>query len=272
MKAASFAYRRPEDVSDASALLGNPAFEDAKLLAGGQSLGPMMNFRVARPDLLVDVSGLEALRSVSSLGENILIGAAVSHARIEDGAVPGRLGKILASIASGIAHRAVRNRGTIGGSLAHADPAADWPSALLALGAQIHIASADGSRTLDADDFLVGIFETALGHKEVLSCVELQPISDSACWGYDKVCRKPGEFADAIGAVFIDSEASICRLVIGAGQDRPILLPNARDLLDSGLPDSGLDPLLGDFDPYEKHIHKVVLRRAASKALEHDNL
>jgi len=132
MKAARFDYARARSLAHAVELLGGgDGF--VKLLAGGQTLGPMLNLRLVQPDLLVDVSKLDETRRWSEEGGAILIGAGVTHAAIEDGALPGPTGAILAGIAAGIAYRAVRNRGTIGGSLAHADPAADWLSSLAAL-------------------------------------------------------------------------------------------------------------------------------------------
>jgi aerobic carbon-monoxide dehydrogenase medium subunit len=139
MKAARFDYMRAGDVAEALAALANT--EGAKLLAGGQSLGPMLNLRLVRPALLVDVSRLKALQQLEDIGRAWRIGAGVTHARLEDlrGRLPG--GEMLCEVAAAIAYRSVRNRGTIGGSLAHADPAADWPLALAALGASINNAT-----------------------------------------------------------------------------------------------------------------------------------
>ena len=130
MKAAKFEYLRPGDVSAAIGALGT--MDGAKPLSGGQSLGPMLNLRLARPGVLIDLMRLPPLRGVTETPDGVRYGAAITHAEFEDGAVPDPTGGILTRIAGGIAYRAVRNRGTMGGSLAHADPAADWPTTLMA--------------------------------------------------------------------------------------------------------------------------------------------
>lgn len=274
MKPAPFAYHRARDLADAAKRMAAGPGRFVKALAGGQSLGPMLNLRVARPDMLVDISALADLRAVTVDGDRVRIGAGVTHAMIEDGAVPGRLGAILADVAGAIAYRAVRNRGTLGGSLAHADPAADWPAALLALGGELEIHSAghgaghdaDGSRRLAIDDFFTGIFETALGDDEILVAVTLTRPGDDARWGYAKLCRKPGEFAMAIAAVLVDPARDIRRLVIGATDDRPILVADAGPLMAAKFADAELDALMPDFDPPRRALHRVAVRRAARMA------
>ncbi len=160
-----------------------------------------MNLRLAQPDRLIDLSKVAGLDGIDAAGATLRIGARVTHARIEDGGVPGETGAYMKFVATGISYRSVRNRGTIGGSLAHADPAADWPSALLALGGEVVIAGQDGERKMPFDGFQIGPFATGLGYDEILVAVELPQLADGAKWGYYKVNRKPGEFADAIGAV-----------------------------------------------------------------------
>src|SRR6478672_1924478 len=142
MKPVAFDYARPTSVAEAVRMLaGTPG---AKVLAGGQTLGPMLNLRLAQPALLVDVTRIPELAAVSENADAVTIGATVTHAAIEDGRVPDPTGGFLARVARGIAYRAVRTRGTIGGSLAHADPAADWLSCLSVLGAHVVIAGAAG--------------------------------------------------------------------------------------------------------------------------------
>src|SRR5579862_2850801 len=141
MKPAPFAYQRPANLGEATAALSGDD-PDVKAIAGGQSLGPMMNLRLARPSRLVDISRLPELRAVSDGRDAAAIGAAVTHAEIEDGDAPDPLHGFLRHVAGGIAYRAVRNRGTIGGSLAHADPSADWLSALMAADARVVAARA----------------------------------------------------------------------------------------------------------------------------------
>src|SRR5260221_5668930 len=155
MKAARFDYARARSLAHAVELLGSgDGF--VKLLAGGQTLAPMLNLRLVRPDLLVDVSKLSEMTVWREEGGAILIGAGITHAAIEDGKLPGPTGRVLARIASGIPHRAVRNRGTIGGSLAPADPAADWLSPLAAPGAEIMLLLPSGERLVHSAPLATG--------------------------------------------------------------------------------------------------------------------
>src|SRR3954462_14661962 len=139
-----------------------------RVVAGAQSLGPMLNLRLAQPRTLIDVTGIAELTRVSDAPDAVTLGACVTTANIEDGKLPGRGLEHLPAVAMRIAYRAVRNRGTIGGSLCHADPSADWVSVLSALGAECHIAGPNGSRRLPADRFVTGAYETALAANEVL--------------------------------------------------------------------------------------------------------
>ena len=198
MKAARFDYLRPGDVAEAVAALAKAA-GSAKLLAGGQSLGPMLNLRLARPHLLVDVSRLQALQQVEDIGRAWRIGAGVTHARLEDarGKLPGAA--MLCKVAASIAYRSIRNLGTIGGSLAHADPAADWPLALAALGASVNIRAA-GPRAVSVERFIEGAFTTALEDDEIIESIDVPKLSRAGRYGFYKFCRKTGDFADASAA------------------------------------------------------------------------
>ena len=172
MKPATFDYKKPADLTETLAVLvTEPGFN--KILAGSQSLGPMMNLRLAQPDGLIDIRELDALKRVVQTADNLFIGAMVTHANIEDGALPDVTKGMMVHVASGIAYRAVRNRGTIGGSIAHADPAGDWPTALLALGAQVVIDGPDGRRELDISEFQIGPFTVALEDNEILCGVRV---------------------------------------------------------------------------------------------------
>ncbi|MFL6572381.1 MAG: FAD binding domain-containing protein, partial [Burkholderiales bacterium] len=162
MKAPAFDYARPKDVAEAVKLLA----EGGRPAAGTQSLGPMLNLRVAHPTLLVDIRGIEELKSTSESESAVTLGACITHAEIEDRKVPDPTGGMMASVAASIAYRAVRNRGTIAGSLAHADPAADWPTALTLLNAVVLIAGPKGKRETPADAFITGIFTTVLASDE----------------------------------------------------------------------------------------------------------
>ena len=268
MKPARFDYERPTSLGDAVALLG--ARESVvKCLAGGQSLGPMLNLRLVQPDLLVDITRIPELTRVEEEDDGLLLGACTTHAAIEDGRVPDVTGGVLPAVAHGIAYRAVRSRGTIGGSLAHADPAADWITCLTALGAEIVVHGPSGRRKLALPAFLRGVFETALEADEILEAVRVPRLGAGARWGYYKVNRKTGEFAHAIGAVLHDPERGVCRAVVGATESRPIVLDDAGPLLESFDRVKVLDLLrergLGA-DPYNLQIHAVALERAMGQA------
>ncbi|MGV7030451.1 FAD binding domain-containing protein [Methylobacterium symbioticum] len=276
MKPAPFAWERPASLA---ALLDRMATApgSVKLIAGGQSLGPMLNLRLVEPDLVLDITGLPELREVRVEGETLVLGACVTHADIEDGRVPDVTGGALQRVASAIAYRPVRNRGTIGGSLVHADPAADWVNALMALGADVEIAGRSGRRILPVERFITGALEVALEPGEMLRAVRVPSLSHTTAWGYVKHCAKIGEFAHAIGAVRIDPAAGRGRAVIGAVEGPPLLLADARPLFggridaafaarfDARAADAALQAA-GMADAVERHVHVTVLARAVAQA------
>jgi len=229
MKPAAFDFIRAGSVAEASRHLKDTD-GGARVVAGGQSLGPMLNLRLARPALLIDITGIPELTEISATDDVVTIGACVSTANIEDGRLPGRGLEPLAAIAANIAYRAVRNRGTIGGSLCHADPAADWVATLCALGAECLISGTNGRRRLPADQFIIAAYENALAADEVLEAISIPRLSLNGTWGYHKVCRKTGEFALAMGAVLHDPDRNVFRAVIGATQGKPIVVADAREL------------------------------------------
>lgn len=245
MKSAAFDLARPTDLADATALLSRPG---GSALAGGQSLGPMLNLRLAHPERLVPLAHLAELRQVTETTDAVTIGACVTHATIADGNVPDIGMNILARVAENIAYRAVRTRGTIGGSLCHADPAADWVTVLTTLDAEVLTTS---GRTLRLRDFIRGAFRTALQPGELLRAVRVARLTARARWGYVKACRKPGEFAHAMAAVLADR--GITRAVIGATGGPPIIL--------EGDAATG-SPTLPGLDPIDAHMQRVVLHRA----------
>ena len=222
MKPFPFDYESPKDVSDVVALLSDR--KDAKVIAGGQSLGPMLNFRAASPSLLVDVSRIEALRSVEEDDASITVGAAVRHAEFEDGKVASPITGIFPRIAAGIAYRAVRNRGTIGGSLAHADPAGDWPAVMYALDAKVKLRSTSSIREVSLSDFIVGPLETSLAENEIIEAVVIPKLSKSARYGRYKINKKPGDFAEATAIIIEDQERDVARIVISGARRSPTLL------------------------------------------------
>lgn len=223
MKAARFEYRRPASIAEALAMLAE-CQDTAKLIAGGQSLGPMLNLRLARPAIVVDISALAELRTVTEDGAALTVGSGITHAEIEDGVFEPLRGHPMQQAAASIAYRSIRNRGTIGGSLAHADPAADWVVVLAALGAELSLASASGTRRVPIQSFMQGAYTTVLSHDELILAVHLPVIGDGARWGYYKFCRKTGEFAEASCAALFDRGARVARIVLGALDGAPQLL------------------------------------------------
>lgn len=223
MKAAKFEYERAGSLAAALDLVRDENMV-VKAMGGSQSLGPMLNLRLARPAKVVDVSGLEELRSVTEIDARIRIGASITHAEIEDGVFPLLAGHMMQNVAERIAYRAVRNRGTLGGSLAHADPAADWVLAATALGAQIEIASPAGTRMVNMPDFMIGAYTTQLGPDELISAVHVPKTGAGTRWGYYKFCRKTGEFAEASCSAFFDPASQTARVVVGALDGAPQLL------------------------------------------------
>jgi carbon-monoxide dehydrogenase medium subunit len=224
MKAAKFDYIRPASVDQALGALREHGGQ-AKLMAGGQSLGPMLNLRLARPAVVIDISGLESLRGVTREGDMVRVGAAVTHAEIEDGLHAPLRDSPMRQVAAGIAYRAVRNRGTLGGSLAHADPAADWVLAMTALGARVEMAGADGVRHIGAEALMQGAYTTAIRDDELIQAVHVPAGGARARWGYYKFCRKTGEFAEASCAAWFDPASGQARIALGALDGPPRLLP-----------------------------------------------
>lgn len=227
MKAISFEFHRPGSLAEASSLLARYD-GDARILAGGQSLGPMLNLRLVRPSAVIDISSLAELKAIEVSASEISIGSLVTHSALELLPNAGTTFDVLRYVAGGIAYRGVRNRGTIGGSIAHADPAADWPSCLLALNARVSIAGPDGSRQVPIGNFVLGSFTVDLQPGEILTGVHIPLLSATARWGYYKHSRKVGEFAEAIGCVVDDEAKHVYRVVAGALSSPAVLLMQQR--------------------------------------------
>ncbi|HYC48301.1 MAG TPA: FAD binding domain-containing protein [Burkholderiales bacterium] len=266
MKPVAFDYERPRDLASAVKLLA--AEDGAKVMAGCQSLGPMMNLRLAQPRLVVDVRGIAELQEVREDAANVVIGSCVTHAMIEDGRVPDPSRGLMREVASNIAYRAVRNAGTIGGSLCHADPAADWVNTLPLLSAVAIVEGASGRREIETERFVTGAFSSALADDEIVVALRIPKLSAAARWGHYKFCRKPGEFAEAVGAVLIDPERGVRRAIVGATHGAPHVIDDARFLtgdFDEERAIAAVDAAgVGD-DVYERQIHVTALRRAAQR-------
>src|SRR3954466_13492300 len=228
-------------------------------MAGGQSLMPMMNLRMTAAEHVIDISGISVLRVSKNLGDRFFIGAGITHSMLEDGKVEDPTRGYLRHVAAGIAYRSVRNRGTIGGSLAHADPAADWPTALRALDAVALIEGPQGERQVPLGDFQRGLMETALGADDVLKGVLVPRLSGRARWSYKKFTRKVGEFAHSIAAVVVDPTPGISNLVLGAVGGKPLRL---------SMDDTRWrDELAKVVEPssYEFQLHRTIVTRALAE-------
>ena len=191
----------------------------------------MMNLRIAAPRLLIDIARLPELSAVAEDDDSVSLGAGVTHAAIEDARQPDPSRGLMARVAAGLAYRAIRNHGTIGGSLALSDPAAEWPAVLGALGAEAVLCGPAGRRSLKCTEFTTGIFETKLADDEIVESIRVPKLSTDASWGYLKLCRKSGEFANALAVAVADPARGHYRIVLGAANGAPLLLGAAAQVL-----------------------------------------
>jgi len=276
MKPVAFDYERPTTLAEAAKLLG-PANGFSKVLAGGQSLGPMMNLRLAQPDLLVDITSIPELTVISDAGNALEVGACITHADFEDGRVPDHFAGLLRHVAGRIAYRAVRNRGTMGGSIAHADPAADWISALALIDATAVVWAEGRDRLMTMAELMVSSFTTRLAPAELIRAIRVPKLSAGVRWGFYKFNQKAGEFAHAIGGVLHDPARGSLRAVIGAIETAPIVIADATSLFPGGFGPDLADRLdrtaalqLLDrknvTDEYIRSLALVALKRAARQA------
>ena len=235
MKPAWFDYHAPRELKEALHILED-AGQDARVLAGGQSLVPMLNLRLVRPAVLIDLNSVPGLDHITpSASGGLTIGALVRHAALADSAPVIERAPLLAEAARHIGHAAIRHRGTLGGSLAHADPAAELPAALVALGAELRVLGRRGARTVQASEFFLGLMTTALAADEIL--IEIRVPPQGPGWGFAEVVRRAGDFALA-GVVALVSRAAgssggceSARLVgFGVG-DRPVRFAAAEEIL-----------------------------------------
>src|SRR5260370_14174766 len=234
MKPAPFRYHAPKTVEEAVATLAEVAGEDGRVLGGGQSLGPIMAFRLARPAHLVDINGVEALRRLAVDGDQLSIGACVRHAAFHKPVVDGPLGRLLAKVVRHIAHYPIRTRGTFCGSIAHADPASEWCLVATALDADMVARSAGGTRTVPARDFFRGIMTTALNEDELLTEVRLAILpSDTHC-GFYEFNRRAGDFAIAMALVTYRLQNGMMvepRVAVGGAEPQPRRIAAAEQAL-----------------------------------------
>jgi carbon-monoxide dehydrogenase medium subunit len=267
MKPCPLEYTRARSLEHAIELMAGTA-EEARIIAGGQSLGPMLNLRLASPRRLIDISHIEELARASLEGPELVVGPCVTHARIEDGNIPDATQGLMQHVARGIAYRAVRNRGTIGGSLAHADPAADWVATMLALGARIALHGHGGKRVLAIDEFITGPLSTAMSADEAVSAIRIPVLSTSARWGHAKFSRKLGDFAESMAIVVVDRSRDGCRVVLARRSEPPVrLLQTEAALAHEGTKEPIGDAINADLDllrvgAEDSSLHRAIVRRA----------
>jgi len=263
LKAASFAYAKPRALAEALELLARPG---AKVLAGGQSLIPSLNMRLSAPELLVDITGLEDLKGIRLDKDTVRIGALVTHAEVERSEVVKKHLPLLAEAVPHIAHPAIRNRGTIGGSLALADPAAEYPACVLALDATLVATGRKGERRIKAADFFTGLFETALKDGELLTAIEFKAQKKDEKCAFLELARRHGDYAIVGLAAFASNGTK--RLAYFGAADRAVLAPNAAKAKDLESAKAALDKdLQPPADLYHAsqtklHLAKVLLERA----------
>lgn len=284
MKPPPFDWAAPDTIEEALALLSEHG-DDAKLLAGGQSLIPVLNFRLARPAVLIDLNRISSLAGIADAGDGVRIGAMTRQRQAERDPLVAHRASLLAETLPHVAHPQIRNRGTLGGSLAHADPAAELPAVTLALDATFRLRNEGGERTVRAQDFFTGFFATALGPDEILVEIEIPPLPAGAGHAFEEVARRHGDFALlAVAAVIVlDTAGSIsdARLAYVNAGDRARRSPGAEKVLLGAVAGAesiraAADAASADLDPgndvhasadYRRQLARVLTVRALERAL-----
>jgi carbon-monoxide dehydrogenase medium subunit len=287
VKPAPFAYVRPDTLDEALSVLAE-AGSDAKALAGGQSLVPAMNFRLAQPAMLVDLNRVPDLTGVESADTGLRIGAMTRHRTLERSAIVRQSAPLIAEAMPFVGHPPIRTRGTLGGSLAHADPAAELPAVALALGATIGIRSRAARRTIPADEFFVGLFATALAPDELVTDIAWPHMPPHSGWALEEVARRHGDYALAGVAAVVAFDADR-RTVVSARigligvHERPVLAAAAARALAGSAPTVEAIRAAADLasrvdaDPssdihasaaYRRHLTGVLVRRVLARAVQ----
>jgi aerobic carbon-monoxide dehydrogenase medium subunit len=287
MKASAFAYTRATSVANALELLTTHG-EKAKVLSGGQSLLPAMNLRLIAPELIIDIGELAELRGIVVKEGVLIVGALTRHADLLKSADLAAHVPLLTEAIAHVAHPAIRNRGTIGGSLAHADPASELPACMLTLGATIIVRGPGGERRIAASEFFAGIYETALKPQELLVAVELPVPPKNSTYFFHEFARRHGDYAIvglAAQAVVKDGRFTDLRLGFFAVGDRPLLARSAGTLIDIAITSaalceafSALDEELAPLEDQQatpamrRHLAKVLVARCVSSLLDRPDL
>lgn len=283
MKAASFVRHVPKTVEEAVAMLAELAPQDGRVLAGGQSLVPIMAFRMARPAHLIDINEVAGLDKLAVEGGKLIVGARVRHAAFHKPKFPGPLGRLLATVVRNIAHYPIRMRGTMCGSLAHADPASEWCLTAATLDAELVARRKAGERVIPAREFFQGIMSTALAEDELLAEVRFPLLPDDTRFGFNEFSRRAGDFAMAASLVTYRLTGGVmadARVGVGGGEASPRRIPQAEAALNGQKPEerafvaaadaaaAGIDPLEDAQTPpeYRRELVQAVVQRALQSA------
>jgi carbon-monoxide dehydrogenase medium subunit len=280
VKPAPFAYAKARSLDDAIALMGE--HPDARCLAGGQSLIATLNMRLSAPKLLVDINGIGGLDNIAHRDGMVEIGALVRHVQAERSDAIAKFAPLIARAMPHIGHAAIRNRGTIGGSIAFADPAAELPACLLALGGEIDAAGPNGKRTIKVDDFFKGLFETALGPQDILTAIRVPAANAQTRIGFAELARRHGDYAIvglAASATADGKGLKDVRLAYFGVGATPIRPRKAEAALTGAADAKAIDAAVAalDLDPPDDvqadgatktHLAGVLLRRVARQLME----
>ena len=284
MKPASFEYHAPESLGDVTALLAEHG-DEAKVLAGGQSLVPMLALRLTRFEHIIDLNRVDDLRGVSRSNGTLTVKSMTTQSAVEHDASAGEAVPLLAESIPLIGHFQIRNRGTVGGSIAHADPASELPAVALALDAELEVAGANGTRTVPAADFFVGTWTTTIGEDEILTAVNFPVWSGRAGFAVEEVARRSGDFALAgvVAAVELDDAGKVGRAAISflGMAPTPVRARAAEQALVGNAPtESELAEIgrlaVSDTEPtadvhasaeYRKHVGAHLVSRALDRAM-----
>jgi carbon-monoxide dehydrogenase medium subunit len=272
MKPAPFTYWAASSSPEAVHALAKEA--PPRILAGGQSLVPMLNLRLAPADALLDITRIAELRAVEETINSVRYGALTTHASFEDGLVPDASNGLMPHAAGNIAYRAVRTRGTIGGAIALADPAADWVTVCIALESVLHLQSASGKRKMQVEEFILGPYLTAIAEGELISTIEVPKRSASERWGYHKVVVKTGEYAESMAVALLDRARGFARIVLGATDGAPIVMKKSAGALLAAADEAALKTAIAsdleagehEFGAPKRMLHITAVLRAAKDA------
>ena len=279
MKAPAFDYARPASLAEVFSLMAEHG-DDAKLIAGGQTLLATLNMRLSEPSLLIDIGRLEALKGIRVDGDVLRIGALATHREIEESALVARHAPLLTMAAPHIAHRAIRNRGTFGGSIAYADPAAEWPACLSALDGVVVAQGPAGERRIAAREFFVDLYTTALQPDELIVACEVKPATTADAFAFDELARRHGDYAIVGLAAATKRDVSVRLAYLGV-EAIPYHPPQTEALLEgrhltAALVDEAIGILAGELEPMadltnttdtKRHLGCVLARRLLNRLM-----